>query len=456
MTRLFAAFAGLVTSRPRAALGVLAVLTIGLGSGMGILGEQADSTVFLPADSEVAQASDQLTELFPDSAGLTAITVLHRGDTLTPEGLAHIDAVIAELVAEPAVAERLAVTDPVTSLAAIYKQALGVDDLSTLSQAQVDQVTAALLDEETTAAALAALSGEADGEGLVISRVQLRQLGDPDGLEDTELLVAELVAAVEGPLDVRSLSGATIDQESAESSSSSMSVLMFVAFGVIVVLLLVFFRSGSDVALALAGLGITVVGTVGFQGLVGPDGLGLIGLPNSITTMVPIMLIGLVVDYAIQSVAHYRELRAEGSSVTDAARRGLIGVMLPLGLAAGTTIISFLTNLASPIPANQDFGVVAGFGVLFGLLTMLTLIPAARTILDRRAEVKGSLGAPRLLADAIPGAGAVVARIGDFVARQPMVALAVAGVVTGGWGWPPPRSAPSSTATISCRAMVPR
>ncbi|MEL6982677.1 MAG: MMPL family transporter, partial [Actinomycetota bacterium] len=357
-------------------------------------------------------------------------TILHRGDTLTPDGLAQIDAVITQTVADPTVAERLAVTDPVVSLAAVYKQALGVDDLSTVPQAQLDQATMALSADEATSGALASLSGEADGEGLVISQIRLRELNDPEGLEAAELLVAELVEEVDGPLEVRSLSSATIDEESAESSSSSMSILMMVAFAVIVVLLLVFFRSGSDVALALAGLGITVVGTNGFQGLAGPDGLGLIGLPNSITTMVPIMLIGLVVDYAIQSVAHYREVRAEGATVAVAARKGLVGVMLPLGLAAGTTIISFLTNLASPIPANQDFGVVAAFGVFFGLLTMLTLIPAARTIFDQRAEAKGSLAEPRLMTDAIPGAGSVISRVGEFVARQPMVALGGAAVLT--------------------------
>ena len=146
---------------------------------------------------------------------------------------------------------------------------------------------------------------------------------------------------------VSSLSGATIDAESAESSSSSMTTLMLISLAVIALLLFVFFRSGSDVALSLAGLAITVVGTLGFQGLVGPDGLGLIGLPNSITSMVPIMLVGLVVDYSIQSVAHYREMRSEGMAVAEAASHALSGVMLPLGLAAGTTIISFLTNLTS-------------------------------------------------------------------------------------------------------------
>lgn len=429
MSGRFEATAGLVTNRPRIALGVLAVVTALLLYGSTLLGEQAGNEAFLPDDSDVAMAAGTLAASFPDSAGLTSVTILHRGEFLTPEGLAQIDGVIAAVLAEPTVAGRLALTDPVASIAAAFKRALEVDDLSTVPQAQIDAVAA----QPEFAVLLERLSGEAAGETLAISSVKLRELGDADALDDAELLLADVVESVDGPLAVRSLSGATIDEESAESSSSSMTTLMLIALLIIVLLLVVFFRSGSDVALSLAGLGITILGTIGFQGLVGPDGLGLIGLPNSITTMVPIMLVGLVVDYSIQMVSHYREMRAEGRAAGDSARHALAGVMLPLGLAAGTTIISFLTNLTSSIPANGDFGIVAAFGVFFGLLTMLILIPAARSILDERREKKGTLGPPRLMGDAIPGAGALVERVGRFVATKPMPVLAVAGVLTIGF-----------------------
>jgi len=213
-----------------------------------------------------------------------------------------------------------------------------------------------------------------------------------------------------------------------------MGTLMMGALLVIAVLLFLFFRSGSDVALSLAGLAITIVGTLGFEGLAGPDGLGLIGPPNSLTSMVPIMMVGLVVDYSIQTVAKYRELRGDGFAVADATRGALQGVALPLGLAAGTTIISFLTNLTSSIPANGDFGVVAAFGVFFGLFTMLILIPAARSLFDRRRESAGKLGDAKQMTDAIPGAGKFVEGIGRLVAAKPMAVLTAAGIITIGLG----------------------
>lgn len=430
MSKVFSVFAGAITNHPRTALAGLLVVSIGLGSGSIILGDQADSSVFLPEDSEVAQAAETLSESFADSSSVSNVTIIHRGDDVyTPEGLAQIDRVVSAATAEPEVAGRLAVTNPIVSLANIYKTALGVADLSAVDQEQIDRATTTLQSNPELAAVLSSLRGEADGEGIAISSLRLAELGDPVGLAEVELLVADLVEDVPGPLRVQSLSNATINKESSDSSDS-MTTLMGIALAVIVILLLVFLRSGSDVALALVGLAITIVGTIGFQGWAGPEGIGLIGLPNSITTMVPIMLIGLVVDYAIQSVAHYREARAGGERVAAAARRGLAGIVLPLTLAAGTTVISFLTNVNSPIPANKDFGVVAAFGVFFGLLTMLVLIPAARTILDQRKERKGKLREPRLMRDAIPGAGALTARIGEFVARKPSAVLAAAGVAT--------------------------
>lgn len=429
MSKLFASIANLVIRRPGAALGLLAVVTAVLFAGIGMRIDQAGNDVFLPGDSDVAEASDTLSESFPDSVGLRGVTILHRGEFLTAEGLTQIDEVVAAALAQKGVEERLALTSPVASVAPAFKQALGVPDFSGVTQEQIDAAAA----EPRLAALLGNLSGEADGSPLVISSLKLRSLEGDEGLDEFELLVADAVETVDGPLAVRSMSSATRDLDSDEASPS-MGTLMLVSLLVIALLLFVFFRSGSDVALSLAGLAITIVGTLGFQGLAGPDGLDVIGPPNTLTSMVPIMLVGLVVDYSIQTVAKYRELRAEGHGVLDAARGALSGVLLPLGLAAGTTIISFLTNLTSSIPANGDFGVVAAFGVFFGLFTMLILIPAARAILDRRREAKGTLGEPKQMTDAIPGAGSFVEAIGRMVASKPMAVLAVTGVATIGLG----------------------
>lgn len=196
------------------------------------------------------------------------------------------------------------------------------------------------------------------------------------------------------------------------ASGSEMLVLMVIALGVIAAVLLVFTRSLFDLALSLVGLVLTIVWVFGAQGWLGLNGVGLIGAPNVLTTMVPIILIGLAVDYAIQTVGLYREQRIEGKDVRTSARFGLRAVIIPLSLAAVTTIVSFLTNVFSPIPANVDFGVVSGVCVGAGLIVMLTLLASSRALLDRWRESRGKLPPPRPISGAIPGFGAVVEALG--------------------------------------------
>lgn len=73
--------------------------------------------------------------------------------------------------------------------------------------------------------------------------------------------------------------------------------------------------------------------------------------------MTPIIMISPMVDYAIQSISHYREQRLAGEPVLSAVRIGVRNVTVPLVLAAATTIVSFLASLFSPIAIVGDFGV---------------------------------------------------------------------------------------------------
>ena len=253
MPDIFTRISAIITGYPKRALGVLAALTLLLAAGNLLLAEQADQSVFLPPDSEVAIANDTLGSVFPDSAGLVNATLLHRGDVFTVEGLSHMSDAIDRVVGEPSVRERLALTDPVISIPGLVATVAGVENVGDLSQAQLDQVLNGMRADPELAALLENLSGTADGEGLAISSIRLRELGDADGLEATELLIADLAEATPGPLDISVLSTATVNEESSDSSQSSMMILMVIALVVIAVLLFVFFRTGSDVLLGMAG-----------------------------------------------------------------------------------------------------------------------------------------------------------------------------------------------------------
>ena len=421
----------LVTAQPVATLLVLLVITIALGAGATRLAPRAADTVFLPEDSRVATATDKIEVLFRGSTNTITATLIFRGNALTPDGLAQIDRVLNDATSDPRVSLHLAPADPVFGPTLLIAAALGTNDFASLSQQQIDQVV-----EEVPLDRL--VGTDADGTQVAISNVRLLKDIDGDGdVEDdadalaaADLAIRDIAEAGQGPLEGSSLSPATLEEETDAATGGEMLVLLGIALAVIALLLLVFTRSVFDLILSLVGLVVTIVWVVGAQGWLGPNGVGLIGAPNTLTTMVPIILIGLVVDYAIQTVGLYREQRNEGHEVRAAARLGLRAVIIPLSLAAVTTIVSFLTNVASPIPANGDFGVVAGIGVGAGLIVMLALVASSRALFDRWRELRGSLATVRPISGAIPGVGPAVEALGGLLARKPAPFLVVVGIVT--------------------------
>ena len=160
---------------------------------------------------------------------------------------------------------------------------------------------------------------------------------------------------------------------------------MAIGLVLIVIILSALYRRVSDVLLALLGLIVTVIWMAGLSVLVGPGYLGITGNFTQISVIVPIFLIGLGVDYGLQLTFRYREERADGLSPTRSSARALSTVGAALGLAAVTTTIGFMTNLASPLPPIRDYGLFASLGVLSGLVVFVLLVPSARTLLDSRS-----------------------------------------------------------------------
>ena len=262
----------------------------------------------------------------------------------------------------------------------------------------------------------------------------------------------ELATGDEGPLSVSSISSVVIEDEYKKATEEGMAPLIGLAFLLIAALILLFMRTISDLLLTLAGLLMSMIWIIGAEGWLGPNALGLTGPPNSLTAMVPIIVIGLTVDYAIQIVSHYREQRAAGERVVGAVRSGLRNVTIPLVLAAVTTIVSLLASLFSPIGIVGDFGIIAGLGVGMSLFVMLTLVPAGRTIIDRRREARGTLAMSRPISDALPGVSRIAEWLGRSVTRKPAPYIISVIVVTIGLGF----AATDIKSEFSIRDILPR
>ena len=420
----------LVTARPYVTIGALVAITVVLGAGAALRAPLDETDGYFPRDSAVARALDQIDELFGESGEISVVTLLFRGEALTPEGLSQMAGLIDEITGDPALAALLAPDDPIAAPSLIIQAALQLDGLESLSQAQVDSARSA----PEIGRALDAMTGtDTDGTPVAIATLRVRDTGD-EQIRDAERRVYDIAAADEGPLLVSSVSKAVIEDEYQRSYREDISPLIGAAFLLIAGLLFLLLRSPSDLVLSLAGLFMAIIWIVGSEGWLGPNGLGLLGRPSGISVIIPIVIISLTVDYAIQVALHYREARTRETSVLGASRSGLRTVTVPVALAALTTIASFMVGLFSPIPAIGDFGVVAGLGVGMSMVVMLTLLPAGRLIVDRRRAARGSLAPPRPVSEGLPGVERVADVLGRSVARKPAFYLVCVLVMSAGLG----------------------
>ena len=437
----------LVTVRPWITLFVLLVLTVALGAGIGLREPPAATASALPEGSAITRAMAEIEDLFGDSGDVRVVTLLFRGNALTPEGLTQMASLLDDIANDPAVSDLLAPVDPVIAPSLLVMAALQVDNLGSVTQDQINSAQAIPIIGE----ALSVMTGaETDGSPVAIGTIRLRNTDD-DRLVDAERRVYDLAVADEGPLAVSSVSYTVIEDESREATETGMLPLIGLAFLLIAILLLVFMRSISDLLLTILGLFIALIWIIGVEGLLGPNGLGLVGPPNALTAMVPIIIIGLTVDYAIQTVSHYREQRVSGETVALAVRTGLRNVTIPLVLAAVTTIVSLLAGLFSPINIIGDFGIIAGLGVGLSLIVMLMLLPAGRSILDRRREARGTLRQPRLISTAFPGVERLAEGLGREVTRAPVPYFLIVAVATIALGF----AATGLKAEFSIRDLLP-
>ena len=359
-----------------------------------------------------------------------------------------MDRLIGEILSDPSVGELLVPDDPIIAPSFLINSVAQTSGAEPNSQIAIDSASGV----PAIAGALAAMTGtDTDGTPIAIANIRLSDTGD-ERVRDAERKVYELAASDDGPLDVNSISPVIVEDEYTEATESGLAPLLGLALVLIALLLVLFTRTLGDMLLTLTGLIISIVWIIGAEGWLGPNGLSMIGSPSSLTAMVPVIVISLTVDYAIQAISHYREQQIEGVGVVMAVRKGLSNVTIPLTLAAVTTIVSFLATQFSPIGVVADFGIVAGLGVGLSLIVMLTLIPAGRTIIDRRREARGTLAPPRAISNALPGITPVAEMLGRAVTRWPAPFLVVVIAVTVGLGF----AATGLKSEFSIRDILPR
>ncbi|WP_256545671.1 efflux RND transporter permease subunit [Halobellus inordinatus] len=190
---------------------------------------------------------------------------------------------------------------------------------------------------------------------------------------------AQRIIDAELDADITVFGSGIIADEFGTVVTDSLLIVTPAAVLLIVGFLVVAYRDLLDLLLGVISLGMAVIWTFGF--------LGLAGIPfNQIMISVPPLLLAVGIDFGIHAINRYREDRATGLDVEEAMTVATDQLLVAFFIVTGTTVIGFLSNLASDLPPIRDFGIVAGVGIIFTFLIFGIFLPAAKVWLDRRRE----------------------------------------------------------------------
>ena len=424
MKAIVSGLAAFARRTPWIVIVVALVLTGVLGSFAGQVEIASGNEGFAPESPEIS-AQERIAEKFGDDSTGTTVQVIVReegGDVMTVEGLEAAMAT-AETIRSSGVGESITESEQQPGIVhylsgveqAMAAQGIAMDQMTDemVKQFYVASLDPANASPEQVSFLQRLVSQDFDDQtvsasgGMILAFVS----GYPGDSADDQFTnqveiegaMADDLEQIDTDLEIRPFSFALL-LTGVDDFTSEVGQLFALAFAVILVILLFVYwlspgkegswfassrRTMTDTLLTL----LTIVMAIGIMQGGGYllEQAGVIDAFSAPTQIVPILLIGLGVDYAIHLTSRYREEIGEGETVDGAMTGAVSSVGIALFLATITTVIGFLTNIFNPVPALKDFGILAAVGIVVAFLLMLTFVPAVRILLDRRAERNGRL-----------------------------------------------------------------
>jgi hypothetical protein len=107
------------------------------------------------------------------------------------------------------------------------------------------------------------------------------------------------------------------------------------------------------------------------------------GTLNLMTSTLGLVLFGLGIDYGIHFYARYAEERGKGQTVEDAAEVTFVSTGQAIAVSAITTAASLFVLTTADFRGFSEFGWIGGCGILFAMVSMLTVLPALLSLAER-------------------------------------------------------------------------
>jgi len=299
-------------------------------------------------DTSSAIASQLLDKHFPSDDGLPALIVFHR-----EAGIGEAErAVISEMsrwLSSPQKPEHAGSALPFHELPRPVQDSL-------------------MSDNRTTLLYHLSMKKETDSAGTYETILQIRDWLDANGSTGLQVEIT-------GPAGIAS--------DTLALFKNADLVLLFATIGLILVLLVVIYRSPllALIPLVIAGLVYQVVDrTIGFAGK-----MDWFVIDSQALSIMLILLFAVLTDYCLFVFSRYREELRKLGSQYDAMRVTMSQVGEPILFSGGTVLIAMLTLFAAVFKPYHNFAPVFSIAMVVILLAGLTLIPAVFALVGRKA-----------------------------------------------------------------------
>lgn len=413
-----------VSSYPKVTIVILIAITfIALGF-MGIFGidQEFSESSFMP-ENEVVIAQEEVSELFSTS-NVYSVSILVKDedkDVLTSDAMVEMLTVERDIVNDSIIAPTLmypdipsananSVADIVaqSALAGQGNMAPTFDEkifaIQNMNDTFIKQTIVGILSSNFTPPQVKGMfsmlltsdfsfeTGHIQAKGTILfitlnGSLGEDQTGEHMTSEESPLSLSEermdaIVKGMELESTEMSVMGMSIIMDEIMGAmNDDMGVLLPLAFIMVLIILGLVFRNGWDMLFSLTALVMGIIWMYGF-------GTALGFSFNPMTIVVPVLIVGLGIDYGIHLTMRHREELTKGKEVDHAVEKTISHVGTALLLVTITTMAAFLSNIVSPMDPLKDFGIIATIGIVSCFFTMVTFVPACLHIKDTRKARK--------------------------------------------------------------------
>ncbi len=212
--------------------------------------------------------------------------------------------------------------------------------------------------------------------------------------------------------------------DSANAFKGIDGILLYATLAVVIVLLLITYRSPVLWLLPVISAGVALTTAQGLIYLLAKHGLTVNAQSAGILL---VLVFGAGTDYALLLTARYREELRRHQDRHEAMAVALRRAGPAVIASAGTVIVSLLTLTIAELNSTKSLGPVLAIGVVVALLAMMTLLPALLVIFGRWLfwPVKPAYGTEE------PTTKGFWARVGRRIAVRPRMVWVITAVILG-------------------------